>query len=496
MKTSRGALDFLVSDSQRSLFPLRTNVIVAQRAQQAVVDYLNMSVLNKEAVDQAFLQQRRVYAEKSDDHIRRTIKLDPIADYFIYSLVYSNHRLFRKSSKKTRKSFGYYIRSGAPVPGTTAYADFRGAIRQYGSEFKHALQFDVATYFNNIYHHDIVHWFHELGAGADDVEHLGQFLREINSGRSVDCMPQGIYPTKMIGHHFLRSIDEHLGLRCAQTCRFMDDFLLFDDDQNVIRDDFYRIQKLLGEKGLSVNPAKTKVFDDHGSPTLGMGIDDIKLALLLLRRDRISDYDDTASEEVTGDLTREQTDYLKSLLKDENISEEDSELVLSLLDQELSDSLEHLRPIVEHFPNLAKRLHSFCARIPDKEGVGQLLLEILRANTRLGEYQLFWFGCMLEDYLLGTSAAGELFHALLEAPNATPISRAKVLEISEKRFGMLDCRNEHLRSGSSDWLVWSSAIGSRDVGRAARNQALKYIGKHSPMNHLIELAVRTFEPKD
>ena len=53
--------------------------------------------------------------------------------------------------------------------------------------------FDVASYFNSIYHHDLVAWFDERGASGDDAALLGRFLREINSGRSVDCLPQGIY---------------------------------------------------------------------------------------------------------------------------------------------------------------------------------------------------------------------------------------------------------------------------------------------------------------
>jgi len=37
----------------------------------------------------------------------------------------------------------------------------------------------------------------------------------------------------------------------------MDDFTLFDDDHDVLRQDFLRIQQLLGQFGLNVNPSKT-----------------------------------------------------------------------------------------------------------------------------------------------------------------------------------------------------------------------------------------------
>ena len=37
----------------------------------------------------------------------------------------------------------------------------------------------------------------------------------------------------------------------------MDDFNLFDNDESVLRQDFFRIQQLLGQYGLNVNPDKT-----------------------------------------------------------------------------------------------------------------------------------------------------------------------------------------------------------------------------------------------
>lgn len=67
---------------------------------------------------------------------------------------------------------------------------------------------DVSSYFNSIYHHDLVNWF----AGSKDVESadvevFGQFMCEINAGFSIDFLPHGLYPTKMLGSHFLSYID-------------------------------------------------------------------------------------------------------------------------------------------------------------------------------------------------------------------------------------------------------------------------------------------------
>ncbi|WP_428978598.1 hypothetical protein [Chenggangzhangella methanolivorans] len=97
---------------------------------------------------------------------------------------------------------------------------------------------DVASFFNSIYHHDIVSWMADIGAEEKDFMSLGQFLREINSGRSIDCLPQGLYPTKMIGNDFLRFIDNFHGLKSEVMIRFMDDMYLFDDNEKNITSDF------------------------------------------------------------------------------------------------------------------------------------------------------------------------------------------------------------------------------------------------------------------
>lgn len=483
--------EFIASDAQRSLFPLRTNQFVIEHAEPDIRAYLRDEVLvEPESNPAAFLPQQRVYAEKSGYHLRRTVKLDPVAEYFLYDTVHRHRRLFRKSIKPSRVALGYRIVNGTPLAGTKSYRQFRSRIREDGQNYLYSVTFDIATYFNSIYHHDLVRWFEDAGAQIDEVNHLGQFLREANVGRSVDCLPQGIYPAKMLGHHFLRFVDEHGALRCDSLVRFMDDFFLFADDERELREDFYRVQELLGEKGLSINPAKTRWFDSWSAPHVGLDIDRVKIQLLQRRRERISEYDEDMDDEEDEGLSEEQLEYLKELLRDQSITEEDAELVLSLLDEDFADVIDHLELIIGQFPNLAKRVHSFCARVPDSEAVAAILTEHLSSDAAVGEYQLFWFACMLEDYLSKTSAASNLFHKLLDAPRATAITRAKVLEIPEKRFGMPDRREQYLRSGSSDWLTWSSAVGSRQMAKGARNQILKYMQKSSKMNWLVATAVQ------
>jgi hypothetical protein len=101
------------------------------------------------------------------------------------------------------------------------------------------------------------------------------------------------------------------------------------------------------------------------------------------------------------------------------------------------------------------------------------------------EYQLFWITKMLEDHLSNQSCYGTSLAILNGHPSSTTITRAKLLEIPEHRFGMPDLREEALRSGRCDWIAWSAALGCRKEDSAKRNHLLGYFENGGPMNHLI-----------
>ena len=65
------------------------------------------------------------------------------------------------------------------------------------------------------------------------------------------------------------------------------------------------------------------------------------------------------------------------------------------------------------------------------------------------------------------------------------MTKAKILEIPEMRFGLPELREEQLKEGKSDWLAWSSAVGSRVHKKASRNYVLNYFKNASNINAVI-----------
>lgn len=486
---------FYARDFAGTLFPLKTNLLLIRSHSAEISDYIYQRILNTNHPADNFLPQQRVYATKPRGHLRRTAKLDPVAEYFLYDVVYRNRGVFRPEVGELRRSFGYRFEEGKHIPVHIAYSEYRQELSACVDKYKHSIQFDVASYFNSLYHHDVAHWFEAKESVTEvDARAFSQFLREINSGRSVDFMPHGIYPAKMIGNEFLKFIDFHGPLKSHKIVRFMDDISLFDDDSAILRSDFHRIQQLLGQYALNVNPSKTAIDNSAG---------DVKETLSEIReslKEIVTEHEEilTASGveiletdiEIESTLGAEQVKGLLALLQDESLEEVDADLILSFLRAHSDSLLEHLPILLRRFPNLIKHIYSICAEVTEKVDLAAVILDFLKEGSEFLEYQLFWIGAVVEDYLIGHGCYGEILLRLYELTPDLKIARAKVLEIPEQEFGLKEIRGEYLKTGQSDWLSWSSAVGSQSLKAAERNHVLSYFGKGSAMNNLVAECVK------
>ena len=118
MLNAASSVSYLLSDYPRTLFPLSTTRVVAETWGQQVLEYVYQKVLNPAEIEHSFLPQARCYSSKQGFHLRRTVKLDPVAELFIYDLIYRNRTLFRKDFKDSRRCFGYRFENGEPLSAT------------------------------------------------------------------------------------------------------------------------------------------------------------------------------------------------------------------------------------------------------------------------------------------------------------------------------------------------------------------------------------------
>ncbi len=493
--------EFFELDFMSGLFPLKTNKLMMEYAGPELAAYVQRALSDLPAdAPYRFLGQERAHAAKPNHHLRRTIVLDPVCTFFIYDLVHRNRRAFDSRRKPDRVSFGYQFLGGSPIAVHKAFGDYTKAINTERADFEHSLSFDIASYFNAIYHHDLTNWFANLrNVTPADAKAFGIFMREINSGRSIDFLPHGLYPTKMIGAGFLSFVESSGEIKSACSLRFMDDIHLFDDSRDTLVSDFLKIQDLLGGFALNVNAAKTSF--DFGLGTINESASTIRLRLReILDDDRPrayfgsgsdwSDQEDDDEDDDADEISSEKISELEDLLLDVRADEADVELILGILQENDAVPATAIPTLYLRFPNIAKQLYKFVAASDDKNAIAEGFAELLDSEAELLEYQLFWLAVIAEDHLRDTDEFGNLVMAIYERSDAYEIAAAKVLEIPDQAFGLKAIRARILKSGASNWRSWASAMGARTLPVAERNHVLGYFANGSPMNHLIATCVK------
>ena len=198
--------EFYLWDYESTLFPMETCKLLVEKHSEELSAYIT-KIANPKDKELSFLSQETVYASKAQHHLRRTMKLDPVAEYYLYDMVYKNRKVFRKSTDPKRENFGYVFSEGNPIPIHDSYKEFIDKSKALKNQYKYFIKFDISAYFNSIYHHDITNWFSSQKTTQADVELFGKYMREINTGFSIDFLPHGLYPSKMLGSHFLTFMD-------------------------------------------------------------------------------------------------------------------------------------------------------------------------------------------------------------------------------------------------------------------------------------------------
>jgi hypothetical protein len=490
---------FFQSDHGSTLFPLSTSKLMVERHSQELSDYIYQKVLNDSESSDNFLSQQRVYSTKPNGHLRRTFKLDPVAEFFIYDIVYRNRQIFRPQVSNSRRSFGYRFSTGNYISVHAAYREYKETLQEYAESYSHSISFDIASYFNSIYHHDLAHWFCTKAQSEDDCQAFGRFFREINVGRSVDVLPQGLYPCKMLGNEFLKLVDVSSNLKSSKLVRFMDDFTLYDSSATTLRQDFQRIQQILGQYGLNINPSKT--LYDARVGDVSEKLNEIKEALSEIIEDfepvyGASTVDDliVSEIEIENPLDADQVRTLVDLLKNDEADESDADMILGFLSNhaESDHLLEVIPELLSRFPNLVKHIYSVCANVEDKEALKGVISDYLAEDDSYLEYQLFWLVKIVEDHILQHVSCGDLLIRLYELTGDHKIARAKILEIPKQDYGLKELRFDYLKTGQSDWLSWAAAMGSRSLISSERNHLLTYFSKGSPLNYLVAECVKKF----
>lgn len=344
--------NFIEEDSPRGLFPLDSQLLYAKHGAKALSDYIEKGIFNQADPAKAFLNAPICYALKDARHMRKVLGLDPISTYFLYSFVHKHAREhFQTVAPSDKRRYGYAFKNRRPLSPSEQYHEFRRRSYELRIEYPYFAKVDIGNCFNCFYHHD-VQQFIETHISDQAGAQMGQFLREINSGTSVNCFPQGTYPAKAIGNIFLSFVEENARFKSPGIIRFLDDICFFAREQETIFEDIYKLQELLGIHNLSLNAQKTEIGSLNEHRDLKK-VDAIKKRLLAKRELRRS-YDD--GSEQSEELEEFEKEYLEDLINQDVVPEEDVELAITFVDDK-DTVMRVLTLVCDQHPHLIKHVH-------------------------------------------------------------------------------------------------------------------------------------------
>lgn len=474
-------IEYIAQDNIRGLMPLRSTALLAELGEAKIREYLFSQILS--ANDHAsFLPSPVVYALKDKFHARKILQLDPVSAFYIYDFTHRNSASFQKDKtpKANKKQYGYSFDKNNPVNSLKEYHAFRMRKYDLKKEYKYYAKVDIANCFNSFYHHDVVS-FISRNINQPESEQLGQFLREINSGRSVNCFPQGIFPAKVIGNFFLNFIEGSLELKSSAIIRYLDDVFLFSNNLDALEQDVLKLQSIIGERCLALNPEKTK-FGSKLSDFEERKLDKIQKSLMR-KREFAKDYD--GDEDIEVELEPKEIEYLKSLLNKKNsLAEEDVELVLALLKSDQSEASYLIELVLSNYPSLTKNLYQYMSDINDNGEIWGIVKQKI-AQEYIHEFELFWITRIIIDRFCFGKEYAEILLKIFNHRCSTPIIQAAILEVENNNFGLYELKEVYLRNSSSSIPAACAVVGLLKFEKAKRNQVYKYAGNGSNFMHLV-----------
>ena len=463
---------FITADHRKWLFPLASVEQFNRLGSDKISTFINDKVFGP-SDRLPFLRCPVEYALKDALHLRKALILDPLATHFLYRFALEHKTHFRLGGSPTRHVYGYGFSRGKPIDSFADYHRFRRRRQVLKREYRHFAHVDVANCFNSFYHHSIVAATEGV-LGIDASQQLGQFLREINGGESINCFPQGSYPAKVIGNWYLGFLEDSAQVRSSVMLRFIDDIALFDNSPARLVEDVLLIQRLLATRALALNAEKTRL--GRTSEMAGdADTDEIKKRLLQKREDRQGPYDVDGEDESSTDLEEEEVEYIEGLIGHRNVAEEDVELALSLVRDEPAIQLQLAKLVIARFPHLLKTLHAFLGHVSDPGSDIAVLIAARVRRPSCTPHELFWLARIVIDHFEWNGVASKLLLPIYMHAASTPIVKAAILETEHTSFGFDDLRQEALRADPVGLIGMACIAGLRSLPKAKRNHILKYV---------------------
>ncbi|MBI2166420.1 MAG: hypothetical protein HYU29_08490 [Chloroflexi bacterium] len=144
-------------------------------------------------------------------------------------------------------------------PRPETYEEYREAMATAASKSSFALRTDIASYFFHVNHHTLENLLTSAGVPDGVIRLLVKTMLEAWSGRFSHGLPQGMFPSDLLGNYYLSTFDTYAASRGIPSVRYVDDIVMFFNEEFAARSSLAPLTRFLRTIGLDPNEAKTSI---------------------------------------------------------------------------------------------------------------------------------------------------------------------------------------------------------------------------------------------
>ena len=392
-----------------------------------------------------------------------------------------------------------------------SYEEYKQQVIQLCSEgnFTHAIVADISSYFAHLNHHTLENLLNAAGVPEGLVTLLVKTMLEMWSGRFSYGIPQGLFPSDLLGNFYLSALDAFLASRGTPSLRYVDDLVLFYPAEDVARSSLAPLCRFLRGIGLDLNESKSAILSVESLIREQTELDKLFEAARQEIYEQLQEADDVSAYGFQDPWEIEQEEELLQL--------EAESLALEQLWEQRADIKRPKRDQLDKFclgafagnrsdvavstvidelgrnPHLTRMYCNYLATFVRRNvEIQRALCRFLESDTCIYDWEMQWpIAALLGVRTLPQSTINTAVAILADRRRSNELRAACAILIA--KFGSGASRTilrGHWDTEDSDHVRSAMVFGTMFFGEAERRVLLSHWGTQSPLLALIAKAVR------
>lgn len=206
---------------------------------------------------------RRFLVPKEMADFKQATQLDIQDSIILNAIIYEYGNLIerRRQPISLNRVFSYRFNpnsDGELYPNKNAWNNFWNAVVQKSEQFSHCLLFDIADFYNQIYHHTVANQLIESGFKNIHKKWIMELL-EKSTAKVSRGVPIGPHASHILAEMSLIPFDKSLELKGLEFCRYADDIVIFYNSESDMLGIIYDVVETLDkQQKLILQKYKTK----------------------------------------------------------------------------------------------------------------------------------------------------------------------------------------------------------------------------------------------